>query len=170
MRRTLALAAAAVLVAGSAAAGPLVIVVRHAEKADASNDPALSAAGEARAVTLAAVLESTPPTHVFVSPFRRTQATAAPASRSAFRTVVGLEQGPEFHVKQIADAVSVLPDSATVLVVGHSNTVPAIVRALGGAAADMPDCEYDRLTILDLRTGASPETVRYGAPSACPAS
>jgi len=35
-------------------------------------------------------------------------------------------------------------------VVGHSNTIPLIARALGVEAADMRECEYDRLTRVDL--------------------
>ena len=58
------------------------------------------------------------------------------------------------------------------LVVGHSNTIPAIVRVLiadWGTApvADMADCDYDRLTVLDLQA-RTVLTARYGAPSACP--
>ena len=55
----------------------------------------------------------------------------------------------------------------TVLVVGHSNTVPEIARALGDAApVALTDCDYDSLTVIDLAT--SPPTVihkRYGAPT-----
>ena len=57
-----------------------------------------------------------------------------------------------------------------VLVVGHSNTIPLIARALGYAdAADMPECEYDRMTVLHLMgEGAHGEVSRYGAPTTCP--
>lgn len=170
MRRApVAVALVVSLLAGSAAAGPLVVVVRHAEKADSSRDPALSESGLARARALGSVFASAPPTHVFVTPLRRTRETAA--GFDVEPVVVPLDQGTEFHVKQTVDAVRALPERATVLVVGHSNTVPAIVRSLGGAAADIPDCEYDRLTVIDLRAAATAATVtaRYGATSVCPA-
>ena len=56
-----------------------------------------------------------------------------------------------------------------VLIVGHSNTVPAIARALGYAeAADMPECEYDRMIVLHIDGDqAHGEVRRYGAASEC---
>jgi hypothetical protein len=54
----------------------------------------------------------------------------------------------------------------TVLVVGHSNTVPQIIKALGGPADHIIDeSEYDKLFVLTLRPGQSPVFVvlRYGA-------
>lgn len=173
MRRALLAMLLGACGAEAAWAGPLVVLVRHAEKADASRDPALSAEGRARARALADALRSGAPTHILVSPLRRTGETAAAVAEAAGvePVVVDLDAGPVSHVKQSVDAVRALPDAAVVLIVGHSNTVPALARALGGYAADMPDCEYDRLTVIDLRPGRSTVTVvsRYGAPSLCPA-
>ncbi len=70
----------------------------------------------------------------------------------------------------IAESVRALPDDAVVLVVGHSNTVPLIARALGYAeAADMPDCEYDRMTVLHVMDDtAHGQVSRYGVQTTCP--
>ena len=57
-----------------------------------------------------------------------------------------------------------LPAGSAVLVVGHSNTVPGIVTALSGQpAADMPETEYDRYTVvlLDADGAARVVTSRY---------
>ena len=54
----------------------------------------------------------------------------------------------------------------TVLVVGHSNTVAAIVAALGGAAfRDFCEPEYDNLVTVVIDNGGAVRTVRakYGA-------
>jgi broad specificity phosphatase PhoE len=152
-----------------------VILVRHAEKADPAAgldaDPALSEAGQARARALAAALGDADLTHVVVSPLQRTRLTAAVAAEAAAVSpeAVSLDGGVEAHVARIAARIHALPEDAVVLVVGHSNTVPLIARALGQTdAADMQDCEYDRLTVLDLDGGETRgEVSRYGPPSAC---
>lgn len=170
MKRIL-LAAAFTLLTATSAVAQTVILVRHAEKADASSDPALSEAGQARARALALALADGPPDHIFTSPLQRTWLTADPASDFLSVTIerVGFEGGTPAHVAAIAERVHALPDDAVVLVVGHSNTIPLIARALGyTAAADMPECEYDRLTVLDLTGGRTTAVVgRYGAPTTC---
>ncbi|HWQ87754.1 phosphoglycerate mutase family protein [Brevundimonas sp.] len=170
MKRLLLAAAFSLLTATSAMA-QTVYLVRHAEKADAGADPALSEAGQARAAVLAAALAEVHPGHIFTSPLQRTRLTAAPAAEFHSVTVepVGLDGGAAAHVAAIAEKVRALPDDAVVLVVGHSNTVPLVARALGYAeAADMPECEYDRMTVLHLMGDAAHAQVsRYGAPTAC---
>lgn len=171
MKRLLLAAAVSLLTAGSAMA-QTVYLVRHAEKADASADPVLSKAGQARAAALSAALAEVHPGHVFTSPLQRTRLTAEPTA--AYHSVkvepVGFDGGSAGHVAAIAERVQALPDDAVVLIVGHSNTVPLIARALGYAgAADMPECEYDRMTTLHLMGDAAHgQVTRYGALTTCP--
>jgi hypothetical protein len=57
----------------------------------------------------------------------------------------------------------------TVLVVGHSNTIPAIVGALGAPQPrDLCDSEYDQLFVVVIGDTGPPRLIRsrYGAPSA----
>jgi broad specificity phosphatase PhoE len=61
----------------------------------------------------------------------------------------------------------------TVLVVGHSNTIPAIIGALGGPAMpELCDAEYANLFVLSMPARGRPRLVRasYGAPDAAGAS
>ncbi len=171
MKRLLLAAALSLLTATSALA-QTVYLVRHAEKADASADPVLSEAGQARAGALAAAFAEVHPGHIFTSPLQRTRLTAQPTADFHSVTIepVGFDGGTPAHVAAIAARVRALPDDAVVLIVGHSNTVPLIARALGYAeAADMPDCEYDRMTMLHLMGDAAHGMVsRYGAPTTCP--
>ena len=171
MKRLLLAAALTLLTAGSAMA-QTVYLVRHAEKADASSDPVLSEAGQARAAALATALADAHPGHVFTSPLQRTGLTAAPTAdyHSATPVAVPQDGGAEAHAAAVAARVRALPDDAVVLIVGHSNTVPLIARALGYAeAADMPECEYDRMTVLHLMDEgvAHGEVSRYGEPTTC---
>ncbi|HZW15220.1 MAG TPA: phosphoglycerate mutase family protein [Brevundimonas sp.] len=171
MKRLL-LAAALTLLTATSAMAQTVIIVRHAEKADASADPLLSEAGQARAQALSAALTEAHPSLVLTSPLQRTILTAAPTAEyhSAPSEVVSLEGGGAAHIAATAARVRALPEDATVLIVGHSNTVPAIARALGYAdAADMPECEYDRMTTLHLLGEGQAHGVvtRYGEPTTC---
>ncbi|MDC0669236.1 histidine phosphatase family protein [Nannocystis radixulma] len=154
-----------------------VILVRHGEKAtDDPRDPGLSPAGEARARALAALLAQAGVTHLFASEYRRTQATVAPLAGATGLEVVAL---PANAPQELVTALRALPAGAIAVVAAHSNTVPAIVEALGGQVRDtvesngqrmLPDDAYDRLFIVTLAgTPATdpPQTLelRYGAAS-----
>ncbi len=170
MKRLLLAAALSLLTAGSAMA-QTVILVRHAEKADQSADTVLSDAGEARAAALATALADAPLTNIFVSPLKRTALTATPAAmaHSLSPEVIALDGGAQGNAARVAERVHALPADAVVLIVGHSNTIPVIARALGySASTDMPECEFDRLTILELAGDHATAVVgRYGTPTTC---
>jgi len=51
--------------------------------------------------------------------------------------------------------------SGDILVVGHSNTVPQIVQALGGESKPMADAEFDRLTIVEGKPRTGVTTLHY---------
>ncbi|MCU0636474.1 MAG: PQQ-binding-like beta-propeller repeat protein [Gemmatimonadaceae bacterium] len=152
--------------------GTLVAIVRHAERAgDASGDPDLTDAGRARARALAVALRAMDVQHILVTNRKRTQATAAPlaAERTLTPEIVGLEGTVADHVQRVAAAVRAQSGRA-MLVVGHSNTVPAIIAALGGPAMpDLCDSAYANLFLLHLPAdGAPPRLVRssYGVADA----
>ena len=168
---TLAVALLSLLLASAAAAQPsMVVLVRHAEKAAApAVDPALSEAGEIRARALAEVLADARIGSVITTQFQRTRATGAPVAAALGLTAITVPAAADAkaHVQAVADAVTARPKGEAVLVVGHSNTIPAIVHALGGPALpDLCESEYDQLFILSFDGGASPRLVRarFGAP------
>ena len=150
----------------------VVILVRHAEKAALpADDPPLSAAGNARALALAEALKSANVTAAIVTPLTRTQETARPLAtlRNINLEVVPLGQA-NIHAKAVADAVRAHAGQ-TVLVVGHSNTIGAIIFALGGPPmADICDSQYSNLYTLIL-DGSSVRLLHstFGAPSPDPA-
>lgn len=122
--------------------GRLIVAVRHAEKVDDSRDPALSPAGEARAVALAEALADLGIDRVLSSDYIRTRDTATPTAEAAG---VDLELYDPRDIPALAAMLRAAPEDA-ILVVGHSNTTPALVAALSGQPTDpMPDDEYDRL-------------------------
>jgi len=171
MKRVLLATLLSLTTAGSALS-QTVILVRHAEKVDASSDPLLSEAGQRRAVDLAVALSDSDLTHVFTSPLQRTVLTARPAAEAHAINpeTISFEGGTDAHIARIAGRIRALPDDAVVLVVGHSNTVPLIARALGETGpSEMADCEYDRLTLISVEDdGDSPAVIgRYGEPANC---
>ncbi|HEY5218814.1 MAG TPA: phosphoglycerate mutase family protein [Gemmatimonadaceae bacterium] len=148
-----------------------VIVVRHAEKAlEPAKDPPLTAAGQARARALAQALKDAGVSAIITTQFARTKETAAPTAEmlGIKPEIVRAGSGPEAdHATAVATAV-MQHAGGVVLVVGHSNTVPDIVAALGAKRPpEICDAEYDRMEIVTIAWGgkATVVTARYGAPT-----
>jgi phosphohistidine phosphatase SixA len=119
-----------------------VIVIRHAEKETVSAaDPALSAAGEARAALLARMFGDTQGAGrldaIYVSATLRSRSTAAPlAARLGIAPVVAAADDPQGLARRVLRENS----GRRVMVVGHINTVPEIVSALAGRS-DIPNID-----------------------------
>lgn len=153
---------------GHAADGTqIVVLVRHAEKAEApADDVALSRAGLDRAQALVHVLASAGVDGIVTTQFRRTRETAAPVAARMGLTPVVVRAGGDAAAHAAATAEAVRRAGTTVLVVGHSNTVPAIIEALGGPhLAELCESEYANLFVLALTPGQTPRLThaRYGA-------
>ena len=121
------------------------ILVRHAEKnTDDERDPSLSDVGVARAASLARLLADVPLTAVYATAFRRTQQTARPvaAGHGIAVTTYDAKTPDDAFASQLHAA----HPRGTVLVVGHSNTVPGIVAALSGKAVEpIQDDQFGRI-------------------------
>lgn len=120
------------------------VLVRHAEKAkDDPKDPTLSEAGIARAERIAASLAGAPVRAAYATAYRRTQLTATPTARSHgldVRTYDAAQPTAEF-----ARQLRASHRTGTVLVVGHSNTIPDLAAALCACpVGKMAEDEFDR--------------------------
>ena len=120
----------AVTVPPEAVAQSAVFVVRHAERADTSADSVLSPAGEARAARLLDVLKDAGITHIYTTNLRRTVQTAAPLAAALKLTPATL---PASDTDALVARVRAAPLTGRILIVGHSNTVPEILKRLGVA-------------------------------------
>ncbi len=141
----------------------VVYLVRHAEKADdGTDDPPLALAGQIRVRILQGLLADARLTHVYTTDWRRTRETAQPIAESAgLETVVYDPRAPD----SLARLIRATPGRH--LVVGHSNTTPALVSALGGdPSGPIHEMEYNRLYIVAILPGASPvvSLLRFGEP------
>ena len=147
-----------------------VLLVRHGEKAaDDPRDPALSDAGKLRAAALLRLLGETRLTHIWTSEFKRTKETAS-AIAAKFQVVPAEVPGkdPGALAARLKEAA---PGSVS-LVIGHSNTLPAVAKALGApltnlaGGTDLRDDEYDRFIVITLGRESLPAALlelRYGA-------
>src|SRR5262249_16066844 len=154
------------------ASATVVLLVRHAEKAaQPADDPPLTQDGRHRAEALAGVVKDAPPTAIITTQLRRTVDTAQPSATAldvAPEVVPVTATNPQQNAVDVAAAVR-KHAGKTVLVVGHGNTVPQIIAALGGPwLPDICEAVYDKLFVLVLGKDARLIQTRYGAPGPPP--
>jgi broad specificity phosphatase PhoE len=141
-----------------AASVTTVVIVRHAEKeAEPRADPPLSPAGEARAVALADALKDAGVTAILVTPYERTRATARPLAALLGITPEEVPVGRDIaaHIGAVVEAAR-KHEGGTVLVVGHSNTVPLIVEGLGDQPVPpMSEADYGGMFVIIVGPGGT---------------
>ena len=147
LKRLIILLLASGLLVSAATAQSTIFLVRHAEKAGTGgNDPDLSEAGRARAESLATVLKDTGISAIYATELKRTQQTAAPLSKL-------LHLDPA--IIPASDAAALIAklrgSSGNVLVVGHGNTIPDLIKGLGiSTPINIAENDYDNLFLVVL--------------------
>ena len=140
-----------------------VVLVRHAElmggqaMAEPKHVP-LSEAGEARAKRLASFLKDSGISAIYVTDFVRTNKTAEPLSRELKMAPTVLPKGdPAALVERLRDQHR----GGTVLLVGHSDTLPGLIRALGHPQEiKIEPQDYGNLFIVVPKAGDAPTFLR----------
>ena len=137
-----------------------VFLVRHAERADAPReDPALLETGTARAQSLARILGKSGIKAIYTSQYLRTKATAEPLAKQLGITSVAIslkttaanprQIAPE-SIQEIVDKIYQRPGE-NALVIGHSNSVPDVIKALGGdVVPTIDEKEFDDLFVVTV--------------------
>jgi broad specificity phosphatase PhoE len=140
-----------------------VILVRHAElQGAAMAEPkhlALSEAGEARAKRLAIMLKDSDIGAIYVTDFVRTNKTGEPLARELKREVTILPKGdPE----QLVDRLRKNHGNQTVLLVGHTDTLPGLLKAFGlPAEVTIEPQDYSNVfVVIPKREGSAATLVR----------
>ena len=148
-----------------------LVIVRHAEKAtDDPRDPTLSPAGQERAEEFAKVLGGASVSAVYVTEFKRTRLTAEPTAQHFNLTIQAqprAEMTPDVYARDLMPKILKKHAGKVVLIVGHSDTVPAIVKVLTGRTVPpIDETEFDRLYVVEVpKTGAARLiAARYGRP------
>lgn len=137
-----------------------IILVRHAEKETVVSgdemmkaDPPLSREGKARAMRLIEALKDFKPTGIYATNFKRTMNTVMPladVNQLAVQSYDPRNQQP-FAEKLKAAA------GQTIVVAGHSNTIPRLVNLLLGEEkyADLADSVYNKIFIVRITDGSA---------------
>lgn len=133
-----------------------VLLVRHADRLDQSEDSPLSKSGEARAQALAGLLKDAGITAIYTSELQRTIKTAEPLARALNinpATMPVLDRDGLFKRIQGENRGDVI------LIVGHDRSVPAMLKLFGHPQEiKIGPNEYDNLFIL-VPKGNGPPTV-----------
>jgi broad specificity phosphatase PhoE len=136
-----------------------IFLLRHAERVEyASPDGLLSEAGQARAQVLARVLKDAGVSAIYTTERKRTVHTAEPLTKALGIPPIAVDSSSPVQVT--LDLIRTRNKDGIVAIVGHSNTVPAFLRALGhhGDVA-IGEREHDDLFVIVGGTGGGPPTV-----------
>jgi len=143
-----------------------IILLRHAEKdiLDEENnpgDPNLSAEGLARAKRLVKILKKYRPYQIYSTNFRRARLTITPLAEetySQYRLPIQIYDG-----KRLEDFANQLLASKarTIVVVGHSNTIPALANLLikQDKYKTLAESEYDKMWIIKIKKGKAKDKI-----------
>ncbi len=149
-----------------------VIFVRHAEKAaEPADNPGLTEAGKRRAAELARqlvdadVVPGLGVDAVFSTPYRRTEETAKPVADALGLTINAYDAADtELFIEELVREYK----GKIILVVGHSNTVPAMIGNMGASKKVPPiaEDEYDNIYLVSIPWFGKTKTIRlrYGEP------
>jgi broad specificity phosphatase PhoE len=140
-----------------------ILLIRHGERnapTPTNPDPHLSTAGKVRAKQLIHVVGETGITAIYRSHFVRAKETAQPLA-----THLGLSTTEMDEPSQIKSDILSNHAGETVLVIGHSNTVPDLINQLGaGSVPVIADSQFDNLFVLKKwsTSEASVTRLKYG--------
>lgn len=138
--------------AGSAQAqNKLVILVRHAEKADDTTDPELSAEGRQRAERLITAIGKYRPGDFYSTNFKRTRDTVAPLAAKRRKQV------KIYDPRQPQSLMDEIMQSRTkrFVIAGHSNTVPALANLITKKEVfkNLDESEYTIIWLIRIKNG-----------------
>ncbi|CUA84882.1 SixA phosphatase family protein [Pseudidiomarina woesei] len=140
-------------------ASQTIYVFRHAEKVANKPDPELSEKGRRRAANLAKVLSKASIQRIYATKYQRTQQTAQPLATQLNQSVNTYAAGDSVGLIQAIRAYG-----QTAVIIGHSNTVPDIVRAAGGDAPELSEKDYGDLFVVQI-VGGRVTTLRLFIPA-----
>ena len=143
-----------------------VILIRHGERQNprgANPDPRLNTAGKARAKKLIHVAGQSGIKAIYNSHFARSRETAQPLAAHLGLSPIVMDEPPQIRSDILSNHIG-----QTVMVVGHSDTVPDLINRLGaGSVSAIDENEFDNLFIVKVfgQESASVTRLKYGNPS-----
>lgn len=129
-----------------------ILLVRHAEKADAtSSDPDLSAEGRQRAERLVKKIGKFRPGAFYSTNYKRTRDTLAPLAAKRKKEVQIYDAR---QPQQLLDAI-MKSGTKRFVVSGHSNTIPGLANLIAKKELfkNLDDSEYSVIWLIKLKDG-----------------
>ena len=126
------------------------ILIRHAEKEmDGSKDPGLSQSGKLRSEALVSLLDKVKVDAIFSTNFKRTHNTVVPLAQAHALTILTYEG---MKMEEV-DEMLLKFNGGTIVVAGHSNTIPLMINYLTGHKDEyktFEDSDYGNLIIVTV--------------------
>ena len=120
--------------------------IRHFEK-EQGNNPHLSEQGHKTAQSLVAELKGKTLNKIYSTQYNRTLESVTP---------LATERGLEITIydpAKLALLAEKIKQESNILVVGHSNTTPQLIRLMGGDLSDLTEQDYGQLFTLTNKQG-----------------
>jgi len=136
----------------AAAQDKTIILVRHAEKADAtSQDPELSAEGRQRAERLVKVAGKYKPGAFYTTNFKRTRETLTPLASKRKKQVETYDPRTQ---QALVDSIMKSPFKRHI-VAGHSNSVPGLANLIAkkDVFKNLDESEYGVIWVIRIKDG-----------------
>ena len=152
-----------------------VFLIRHAEREDEpKQDPPLSKDGVARSQALARLLSSAGIKAILTSQYTRTKQTAEPLATklgitaTPFTLKINPSNTRQIAAESTAEVTNKILERSgeSVLVVGHSNSIPDVIKMLGGdVVPTIDEQKFDDLFIVTVYAKGKAKVVqlKYGA-------
>ncbi|MBQ4811227.1 histidine phosphatase family protein [Pseudoalteromonas luteoviolacea] len=124
-----------------------IVLLRHAEK-QKGVDPSLTADGVKRARRIAQMMLPLEPTKLYSTDYNRTKATLAPLA-DLIDTHVAVYDARNLD----GFARELKQKTGTVVVAGHSNTTPVLVKLLTNRDVRIEEDEFDKIFVVTFVDG-----------------
>ncbi len=144
-----------------------IIVIRHAEKESTGTDPNLDSDGILRAEELKHILAGISINAIYSTQYNRTRQTVQPLA--AAKGIVISEYATSKPYNQLVNEILTANRGKAVVIVGHSNTVPEILKVLSdnSFSVNISESQYDNLFVVNLPDSLKPTIIplKYGKPT-----
>ena len=135
----------------TAAQEKTILLVRHAEKADDSQDPELSQKGKQRAERLVKTIGKYKPGGFYSTDYKRTRETLVPLAAKREKKI------EIYDPRKPQELIDTIMKSKTkrFVVSGHSNTIPGLANLIAkkDVFKNLNDSEYSVIWLVRLKDG-----------------
>lgn len=140
------------------------IITRHAEKESTGTDPNLDSNGVVRAEELKRILGNVAINAIYTSEYNRTRQTAEPVAAAKGITITQYSTSKPYA--DLINEIQAANRGKVVLIVGHSNTVPEMLKVLSKNTfiVTINESQYDNLFVVNVPDSLKPTVtaLKYG--------